>query len=62
MRNLLFQVRLTADERKLIERLAAHLERRPSDAVRFVIRQAARQIETAQPDSITNERTVQHAR
>lgn len=36
-----FSVRLTASEREALGRLAARLERRPGDAVRFVIRREA---------------------
>jgi hypothetical protein len=41
-RQMMFSVRLSSTERKLIARIAAQMERNESDAVRQVIREAAR--------------------
>lgn len=45
-----FKFRLSNDERQAIADLAARLQRSQSDAVRFVVIEAARQLSQAQTD------------
>lgn len=40
----IFAMRVSPEERKLIEHLAAHEERTPSDTVRRILRDRARQL------------------
>jgi hypothetical protein len=47
MRTDMFAMRITADERKLIEQLAAREERSASDAIRRLIRRAVQSNERA---------------
>lgn len=47
MRTEIFSLRVSPDERKLIDRLAASEERTPSDVVRRLIRQAMQSNERA---------------
>lgn len=60
----IFKFRCTEGDRRLIERLAMRLDRKPSDAVRFVIRQAARQLDAPplpQPQPAPAEGVENHA-
>lgn len=51
-----FTILLTRDDRKLIKKLASELRRTESDTVRFVVTEAAKQIES-QKQGATNERS-----
>lgn len=48
-----FTFRVTADERRMLESLAKNLQRSQSDTVRFLIREAARELPTNIPKQET---------
>jgi hypothetical protein len=58
MRNDLFTMRVNETERQMIVAIAVRLQRTQSDAVRLLIREAARELETQTQTANDNARKV----